>query len=56
MKGFRSVGAAQRFLAVFGRIFPHFRPPRHRMTADYRTEMATRFQIWPQVTEVTPAA
>ncbi|WP_411194400.1 IS6 family transposase [Rhodococcus erythropolis] len=31
MKGFRSVGSAQRFLASFSRISSHFRPPRHRM-------------------------
>jgi putative transposase len=35
---------AQRFLAVFSVISPHFRPRRHRLTADdYRTEMADRF-------------
>lgn len=57
MKGFRSVGSAQRFLAAFSRISPHFRPPRHRMTAaDHRTDMATRFQVWDQVTEQAPAA
>ncbi|OYD61420.1 putative transposase [Rhodococcus sp. OK302] len=57
MKGFRSVGSAQRFLAAFSRISPHFRPPRHRMTAtDCRTEMAARFQVWDQVTEVTLSA
>ncbi|MDV6278781.1 hypothetical protein R3Q06_36050 [Rhodococcus erythropolis] len=49
MKGFRTVGSAQRFLASFSRISPHFRPPRHRMTAtDHRTELATRFQVWDQ--------
>ena len=57
MKGFRSVGAAQRFLAALSRISPHFRPPRHRMSAtDHRTELATRFQVWDQVTEQTVAA
>lgn len=57
MKGFRSVGAAQRFLSVFSRISTHFRPPRHRMTAtDHRTEMHIRFQIWNRVTELVPAA
>ncbi|MDV6212660.1 IS6 family transposase [Rhodococcus erythropolis] len=50
MKGFRSVGAAQRFLAAFSRISPHFRPPRHRMSAaDHRIEIRTRFQVWDQV-------
>ncbi|WP_095973405.1 IS6 family transposase [Rhodococcus erythropolis] len=57
MKGFRTVGSAQRFLAPFSRISPHFRPPRHRMTAtNYRTELSTRFQVWDQVTELTLAA
>ncbi|WP_411194424.1 hypothetical protein [Rhodococcus erythropolis] len=57
MKGFRTVGSAQRFLASFSRISPHFRPPRHRMTAaDHRTELADRFQVWDQVTEQALAA
>ncbi|GAB3170991.1 IS6 family transposase [Streptomyces incanus] len=51
MKGFRSVGAAQRFLAAFSGISPHSRPRRHRMTAtEYRAEMTTRFAIWEQIT------
>ncbi|WP_307082674.1 IS6 family transposase [Streptomyces canus] len=51
MKGFRSVGAAQRFLSAFSGISPHFRPRRHLMTAvDYRAEMTVRFAIWDQVT------
>ncbi|WP_237409347.1 IS6 family transposase [Streptomyces sp. M2CJ-2] len=53
MKGFRSVGGAQRFLAAFSGISPHFRPHRHLMTAtEYRAEMITRFAIWDQVTGV----
>ena len=53
MKGFRSVGAAQRFLASFSRTSPHFRPLRHRMSAtDHRTDMAARLQVWDQVTEL----
>ncbi|MFE7113654.1 IS6 family transposase [Streptomyces sp. NPDC057600] len=37
MKGFRSVGGAQRFLSAFSGISPHFRPHRHLMTAsDHR--------------------
>jgi putative transposase len=36
MKGFRSVGGAQRFLSAFRGISPHFRPRRHLMPAhDY---------------------
>lgn len=51
MKGFRSVGGAQRFLAAFSGISPHFRPHRHLMTApDHRAEMTVRFAIWEQIT------
>ncbi|MBL3671583.1 IS6 family transposase [Streptomyces sp. M2CJ-2] len=54
MKGFRSVGGAQRFLAAFSGISPHFRPHRHLMTApDHRAEMTVRFAIWEQITGVT---
>ncbi|PWI04897.1 IS6 family transposase [Streptomyces sp. NWU339] len=59
MKGFRSVGGAQRFLSAFSGISPHFRPRRHLMTAsEYRAEMAARFAVWDQVTGVAgrPAA
>ncbi|WP_406349611.1 IS6 family transposase [Streptomyces sp. NBC_00144] len=59
MKGFRSVGAAQRFLSAFSGISPHFRPRRHLMTGtQHRAEMTVRFTIWEQVTGVTgrPAA
>ena len=51
MKGFRSVGAAQRFLAAFSGISPHFRPSRHLMTASrYRFEMPLRFTLWNHIT------
>ncbi|MEC4020558.1 IS6 family transposase [Streptomyces sp. H27-D2] len=54
MKGFRSVCAAQRFLAAFSGISPHFRPRRHLITgAEYRTEMTIRFAIWNHITGVT---
>ncbi|MDV6278315.1 hypothetical protein R3Q06_33270 [Rhodococcus erythropolis] len=57
MKGFRTVGSAQRFLASFSRISPHFRAPRHRMTTtDHRAELVARFQVGDQVTEQTLAA
>jgi transposase-like protein len=53
MKGFRSVGGAQRFLSAFSGISPHFRPRRHLMTApDHRAEMTIRFAIWEQITGV----
>ncbi|MFI6449091.1 IS6 family transposase [Kitasatospora sp. NPDC050543] len=51
MKGFRSMGAAQRFLSAFSGISPHFRPRRHLMTApQYRLEMTVRFVVWDQIT------
>ncbi|MFI9248296.1 IS6 family transposase [Streptomyces sp. NPDC053086] len=57
MKGFRSVGRAQRFLSAFSGISPHFRPRRHLMPAhDYRAEMTVRFAIWAQITGVAGLA
>ncbi|MFE7393703.1 IS6 family transposase [Streptomyces sp. NPDC057582] len=54
MKGFRSVGGAQRFLSAFSGISPHFRPRRHLMTApDHRLEMTVRFAIRDQITGAT---
>jgi putative transposase len=56
MKFFRSPGAAQRFLAVFSAISPHFRPGRHKLTAsDYRSEMTNRFATWNDATGVLAA-
>ena len=47
---FRSPGGAQRFLAAFSGISPHFRPRRHLLSAaEYRREMDTRFSTWNQV-------
>ncbi|MFI6063265.1 IS6 family transposase, partial [Streptomyces sp. NPDC051286] len=52
MKGFRSAGAAQRFLSAFGSISLHFRPRRHlRTAAEHRLEMTIRFTVWDHVTE-----
>jgi putative transposase len=59
MKGFRSSGAAQRFLSAFSGISPHFRTRRHLMTAGgHRIELAIRFTIWDHITGSTglPAA
>jgi putative transposase len=54
MKGFRSPGAAQKFLAAFSQISPHFRPRRHLLTAtEYRTEMHHRFKTWNKITGTT---
>ncbi|MFF3787659.1 IS6 family transposase [Streptomyces sp. NPDC001933] len=54
MKGFHSVGGAQRFLSAFSGISPHFRTRRHLMTAsEHRAEMTIRFTTWEQITGVT---
>jgi putative transposase len=57
MKRFTSARHAQRFLSAFSGISPHFRPGRHRLTAeDYRREMTDRFTTWNQITGTTPTA
>ncbi|MDV9198771.1 IS6 family transposase [Streptomyces sp. Wh19] len=54
MKGFRSIGGAQRFLYAFTGISPHFRPDRHHMTAGrHRLEMTIRFTIRNHITGST---
>ncbi|MGW1553424.1 IS6 family transposase [Streptomyces sp. NPDC002346] len=54
MKGLRSPGATQRFLAALSRISPHFRPRRHLMSAaEYRAEMTLRFTISNRITGAT---
>jgi putative transposase len=57
MKRFTAPGHAQRFLAAFSGISPHFRPCRHRLHAEeYRREMAVRFSTWNEVTGIATAA
>ena len=57
MKRFTSAGHAQRFLSAFSGISPHFRPRRHRLSADaYRREMTVRFTAWNEVTGTATAA
>ncbi|MFJ1673106.1 IS6 family transposase [Streptomyces bottropensis] len=57
MKGFRSVGRAQRLLSAFSGISPHFRPRRHLMPAHhYRAEMTVRFAIWEHITALAATA
>jgi putative transposase len=57
MQGFKSPGHAQRFLAAYGPIAQHFRPRRHRLSAaEYRREMAQRFQIWQDMMGMVIAA
>jgi putative transposase len=57
MRGFKSPGHAQRFLAAQGPIRDHFCPRRHRLSAEqYRTIRRQRFAIWNAVTGVQPTA
>ena len=51
MRRFKSPGHAQRFRAAYGPIASHFRPHRHRLTAEaYRETRRERFQTWHEVT------
>ncbi|AJT69836.1 hypothetical protein T261_8241 [Streptomyces lydicus] len=56
MKGFRSVGAAQRILSAFSRISTLVRPRRLLTASDYRTQMTERFRTWKAVTGMAAAA
>src|SRR6202790_1166454 len=50
MRGFKSAGHAQRFLAPFGVIASLFRPGRHLLAArNYREIMRRRFRQWGEV-------
>jgi putative transposase len=52
-----SPGHAQRFLAAYSPIAPHFRPRRHLFSApEYRQEMVHRFQSWREITDTARAA
>ncbi len=57
MRGFKSPGQAQRFLAAFSPISCHFRPRRHLLSAQRsREEMRQRFTVWAEVGGVQSAA
>jgi putative transposase len=57
MRRFKSPGQAQRFLSAFGPILDHFRPKRHRFTAeDYHALMQDRFLVWNEITSGKTAA
>jgi putative transposase len=57
MKRFTSARHAQRFLSAFTGISPHFRPGRHRLSAEeYRRKMTDRFTTWTEVTGTATAA
>jgi len=50
IRGFKSAGHAQRFLATFGVIATFFRPGRHLLaTRNYREVMRRRFRQWGEV-------
>ena len=52
MRGFKSAGHAQRFLATFGVVSSFFRPGRRTLKAvNYREIMRRRFAEWSQVAE-----
>jgi len=56
MQGFKSPGHAQRFLSAYGPLAQHFRPRRHRLSAQTsRQEMVQRFQSWQEVTGLATA-
>ena len=53
MRGFKSSGHAQRFLATFGVIASFFRPDRHLLVAgNYRKIMRRRFVQWNEIAEL----
>ena len=57
MRGFKSPGHAQRFLAAPGPIRGHFCPGRHRLSAEqYRAIRRERFAVWNTLTGVQPIA
>jgi putative transposase len=57
MKRFKSVRHAQQFLSAFSGISAHFRPRRHRLSANgWRTELAERLTVWREVTALDTAA
>jgi putative transposase len=57
MKRFTSARHAQRFLSASSGISPHFRPGRHRLSAeDYPRDMTDRFSTWNEATGAATAA
>jgi len=56
MRGFKSPGHAQRFLATFGAIASFFRPGRHLLAArNYHEIMRRRFALWREIVGMQPA-
>ena len=56
MRGFKSLGHAQRFLSVFGVIGSFFRPGRHLLAAvNYREIIGRGFSQWRELVQLRPA-
>jgi putative transposase len=57
MQRFKSPEQAQRFLETFSAVCNHFRPRRHRLSAEhYRLTMRERFQQWREIAYLAPIA
>jgi putative transposase len=57
MRGFKSVGHAQRFLSIFGVVADLFGIGRHLLSArSYRAALGRRFVEWRSIAGVTAAA
>jgi putative transposase len=57
MQRFKSPEQAQRFLDTFSAVCNHFRPRRHRFSAErYRQIMRDRFQQWREIACLAPTA
>ncbi len=57
MRRFKRPGHAQRFLAAYGPIAAHFRPRRHRLTAEaYPQHRSDAFATWREITCAAIAA
>ena len=57
MQRFKSPEQAQRFLETFSAVCNHFRPRRHRLSAErYRQTMGERFQHWHETASLAPRA
>jgi putative transposase len=55
MQRFKSPEQAQRFLETFSAVCNHFRPRRHRLSAErYRQIMCERFQQWREIAHLAP--
>jgi putative transposase len=57
MQRFKSPEQAQRFVETFSAVCNHFRPRRHRLSAErYRQTMRQRFQQWQEIARLAPTS